>query len=122
MLHYTRIYGISEQDISTVAEALISSTWVLCNGYLIHQDNVRLLILNDALSEDSVQEYVVLRVLSQEGNRFHCDEVESLTVSWYKQVTDLCADLMRCVASDITYGQVFVRAEPFEAHTCWRCA
>ena len=122
MIHVSRVFGISEQDIPTVAEALVSSNWVLCNGYFIEQDGVQLLVLNDSFSEDSAQEYPVLRVLAQDGTVYHCAQVESLTVSWYPHPKALGDDLVRCLAATDTYGAVNVCAEPCDTHRCWRCA
>jgi len=75
MYHTKRRWCVFDRDdlAEFVQEIAGGRTWVLCNGIRWRG----LLILNDATSEDALQEYAVI-------NEKSGIQVESLTVSWMK--------------------------------------
>ena len=72
MLHTKRRWCVFDRSgLEEFTEELTNRTWVLCNGIRWRG----LLILNDATSEDALQEYAVI-------NEKSGHQIESLTVSW----------------------------------------
>ena len=71
MMHRSRRFSVANASATELATKLKESTWTLCTGWRCG----RFLWLNDSFSEDSAQEYAVIR----ESDMF---QVESITVSW----------------------------------------
>ena len=75
MIHNKRKYDVREvSSPDELADELIRTTWCLCTGFSLEG----YLFLNDSFTEDSAQEYAVVRDGSQ---------VESITVSWCNRAT-----------------------------------
>ena len=76
MLHTRRVWCISPAvSDEELARQLIETTWCLCTGFELEG----YLFLNDAFSEDSAQEYAIVK-RHDDGRSFL--QVESITVSW----------------------------------------
>ena len=76
MLHTRRVWCISPAvSDEELARQLIEMTWCLCTGFELDG----YLFLNDALSEDSAQEYAIVKRHEDECSFL---QVESITVSW----------------------------------------
>ncbi len=70
MIHTKRRYNVAKvEDAEELAEKLTATTWTLCTGF----EHGGYLFLNDSFTEDSAQEYAVIK-----GGR----QVESITFSW----------------------------------------
>ena len=58
MIHKNRCFGVGNvQTIEELAEKLTTATWTLCTGFRFQG----LLFLNDSFTEESAQEYAVIR-------------------------------------------------------------
>ena len=90
MIHHNRTFHITEVYTAVdLAEKLTDHTWTLCTGFRLGD----LLFLNDSFSEDTAQEYAVIR-----DNR----QIETITFSWIKQERAL--ELIQWLTDGITYG------------------
>ena len=70
MIHDKRKYNIAKVDSTAeLAEKLKQCTWCLCTGFELEG----CLFLNDSFTEDSAQEYAIIK----DGR-----QVESITFSW----------------------------------------
>ena len=70
MVHTKRRYNVAKVDtVADLAEKLKATTWTLYSGFR-HEGY---LFLNDSFSEDSAQDYAVIK-----GGR----QIESITFSW----------------------------------------
>ena len=70
MIHNKRKYNVDRVDSAAeLAEKLKQCTWCLCTGFELEG----YLFLNDSFTEDSAQEYAVIR----DGR-----QLESITFSW----------------------------------------
>lgn len=75
MWHKSREWTVREyESLEDLTEAITQFDWTLCTGHKVGN----LLFLNDAFTEDSVQEYAVFRY--QPDGELH--EVETFSVSW----------------------------------------
>jgi len=75
MLHDRRTWGVAQcDDLDELARRLTEQTWTLCTAF---QTSTGTIWANDSISEDSIQEYAVLRP-EADGWR----QVESITVGW----------------------------------------
>ena len=73
MVHTKRQYNIAKvETVEELAEKLKATTWTLCTGF----EHEGCLFLNDSFTEDSAQEYAVIKSGRQ---------VESITFSWCSQ-------------------------------------
>ena len=76
MLHKSRVWGVALcEDQEELAQKLVDGNWVLCTAFRSAKGTIW---ANDATSEDSLQEYGVLRQNEQGQWR----QVESITVDW----------------------------------------
>ena len=72
MLHQDRVWSITAcAHAEQLAAKLKHHTWTLCTGFSYRG----ILWLNDSTSEDAVQEYAVVRLITLK-------QIESITVSW----------------------------------------
>ena len=70
MVHRRRIYNIAKiESVEELAKAVTESVWTLCTGFELGGH----LFLNDSFTEDSAQEYAVVK----DGR-----QVESITFGW----------------------------------------
>ncbi|MCH7549139.1 MAG: hypothetical protein IH969_06345 [Candidatus Krumholzibacteriota bacterium] len=73
MIHTKRRYNVAKvKDVEELAEMLTATTWTLCTGFGVEG----YFVLNDSFTEDSAQEYAVIK----DGR-----QVESITFSWCSQ-------------------------------------
>ena len=116
MIHKNRTFQIVEEvtDIAYLAEILIERSWTLCTAFRLvpTPDAEPLLFLNDSFSEDSAEEYAVVR-----GGR----QIESITFSWCSQgeAYNHIASLVR--GGGVDCGPLEPRLEPADTHTCPLC-
>jgi hypothetical protein len=116
MIHTNRTFQLAEDltDIAALADTLTQHTWTLCTGFRLTVDPAAppLLFLNDSFSEDSAQEYAVIR----DGR-----QIESITFSWCSraEASDHIAYVVRGGGVDV--GPVTLRLEPAETHHCPLC-
>lgn len=80
MFHKNRTWCVGEYtDLNQLAEMVSGdSTWTLCSAFKFHN----ILLLNDSISEDSLQEYAIVR--EEEDGSY--TQIESFTVSWMNPV------------------------------------
>lgn len=111
----TRTWKITDaESAEALAKDLTEYGWTLCTGFRLEG----YLFCNDSLSEDSVQEYVVIREADMA-------EVESITFGWCDEAKAL--DYIRQITTDPT---PFVYSHAERGHietvkehgTCWACA
>jgi hypothetical protein len=111
MLHPQRVFSVAPCATAEIlAERLTQHTWTLCTGFA----HAGLLFLNDAFSEDSAQEYAVVKAGRQ---------IESITFSWCTQARalELITGLVSGeLAEDL--GPVAPRIDPSNTHRCALCA
>ncbi len=116
MIHANRVFQIGEEvtDIASLAESLTQQTWTLCTAFklVVSPDTPPLFFLNDSFSENSAQEYAVIR-----GGR----QVESITFSWCSQVKAYNNIDWLVQGGGDDYGPVEVRLEPADTHLCVLC-
>ncbi len=116
MIHKHRIFQIVEEvtDIAYLSETLTQHTWTLCTAFRLVPalDAASLLFLNDSFSENSAQEYAVIRDNSQ---------IESITFSWCSQreAYNHIASLVR--GGGVDCGPLEPRLEPADTHMCPLC-
>src|SRR5262245_29060372 len=114
MMHKARVFCLSEfTDLEALVESLKEYSWTLCTGFQYKS----LLLINDSVSEDSLQEYAVVR---------NGVQIESLTVSWYdpdKLKGDLTTldSVGSLDGSAITFGKVDVQTHSM-TERCALCA
>ena len=93
MLHKKRRWQVRRAaSADELAGHLTGSTWCLCTGFELEG----YWFLNDAISEDSAQEYAVVK---QPGPGGKAIQVESITMSWCTYAEAL-AYIRRTVAGD----------------------
>lgn len=73
MLHSRRRFQVQDVTSIELAHKIGTMSWTLCSGFR----HGGYLWLNDAFSEDSIQEYAIIR-------ESDLVQVESLTASWMK--------------------------------------
>ncbi len=117
MIHKTRIFQISAEDVTNIAslsETLTQYTWTLCTAFKLvtAPDAEPLLFLNDSFSENGAQEYAVIR-----SGR----EINSITFSWCSEAEayNYIANLVR--GGGIDCGPLEPRLEPADTHLCILC-
>ena len=115
MIHQKRTFGVG--DINTteeLAEKLTGTTWTLCTGFRFRG----LLFLNDSFTEDSAQEYAVVR-------EFDMYQLESVTFSWCdkEKAIDVITECLE-ITGDGFFGKLDVppKIEPVAQHHCRLCA
>jgi len=109
MMHNNRRFHIKNIETAVeLAEQLTGAyAWTLCTGFELHG----LLFLNDSFTEDSLQEYAVIRAGRQ---------VESVTFSWCDQATaeNHIYDVLN--GEEVDLGPVEPRLD-YESHLCQFC-
>ena len=116
MIHATRVFQVIEEvrSIADLAENLTENTQTLCTAFKLVSapDAEPLLFLNDSFSENSAQEYAVVR-----GGR----QVESITFSWCSRAEAHNHINWLVEGGGGDYGEIEVRLEPAETHSCVHC-
>jgi len=101
------------EDLDVLVDKLKEYSWTLCTGFQYQS----LLLLNDSFSEDSLQEYAVVR---------NGVQIESLTVSWYnperlKEDLTTLDNVGSLDGSALTFGTVDVQTHSM-TERCALCA
>jgi len=110
MIHGNRRFGVYEvASVGELVENFTQHTWTLCTAFSLEN----LLFLNDSFSEDSAQEYAVVR----DGR-----QIESLTVSWMSRAEAHNTIDAVLHGSEVDYGPVSPTLEDADDHTCPLCA
>ena len=110
MIHGNRRFGVYEvASVGELVENFTQHTWALCTAFSLEN----LLFLNDSFSEDSAQEYAVVR----DGR-----QIESLTVSWMSRAEAHNTIDAVLHGSEVDYGPVSPTLEDADDHTCPLCA
>lgn len=114
--------------IDDLTEKLTQYTWTLCTAFDIRwPGHGRLILANDAFSEDGALEWAVLMVESDLGGELQCVQIESLTGSWMKP-DGMENALRRCFAESRGPREDLAMAEPVTlkvatgSHICQLCA
>lgn len=118
MLHKRRWCVSSVQPID-LADKLVDHSWTLCTGFECPPES-KVFWINDSLSEDSLQEYAVVRKRSDD----QWEQVESITVSWCdKHRLVMYAENLARPSAVAEFGRIDTpRLEsPDEHKTCWCC-
>lgn len=115
MLHQKRTFGVGDvETIEDLAEKLTAVTWTLCTGFRFQG----LLFLNDSFTEDSAQEYAVIRESDM------C-QLESITFSWCdkEKAIDVITECSE-MTGDGFFGKLDLplKIEPATQHHCGLCA
>ena len=109
MIHNKRTFHVGVVATpEELAEKLTGSTWTLCTGFEL--DGV--LFLNDSFSEDSAQEYAVIK----DGH-----QVESITFSWCDrpQAEQLIQNII--AGHSVDMGFVKPKIDANSRHSCHLC-
>jgi hypothetical protein len=105
-----------------VARQLVQLTYPLCAGFRLHD----FLLLNDSFTEDSLQEYAVIKIekltsLSATLLKVQGTQVDSITVSWCSQAR-LKAILRQVLSgNDVDMGRVTLFLDINPLHRCGLC-
>lgn len=112
-MHAGRIWNVAgPYGPAQLAERLNNHSWTLCTGF----ECLGYLYLNDSFSEDSAQEYAVVR-------KSDLVQVESITVSWMTQqrIAEFAAEIGSAEAHE--YGRIKpANLEHDKLEYCTRCA
>ena len=115
MLHKKRVFGVGDiETIEELAEKLTGTTWTLCTGFRFQG----LLFLNDSFTEDSAQEYAVIR-------ESDLCQLESITFGWCNKEKAISL-IKKCLdmTGDGFFGKLDLplKIEPATQHHCGLCA
>lgn len=118
MLHTRRTWGVKRyEDPAEMVEALSSMSWTLCTAL---ETSAGTIWVNDSITEDSAQEYGVLR---PDGDGYR--QVETITVSWC-DAAKLRAYIDQADRGDFDQkfllGRVDAERIDTSHHFCWLCA
>lgn len=121
MLHRNRIWTVHEVESSEeLSKQLVGHSWTLCTGFYVSGYN-EYVFVNDATSEDALQEYAVLKRV---GTTFH--QIESVTVSWCSdsELLELIRRILAGEFDDEHWTQIDARKLQSSAEhgTCPLCA
>lgn len=97
MVHTKRCFNVAKaSSVDELAEQITQSTWALCTGFELDG----YLFLNDSFTEDSAQEYAVVK---------DCHQVESITFGWCSR--ERAAEHIRAVLAGrhVDMGSFFPR-------------
>jgi hypothetical protein len=120
MLHRKRRWSVDRvASAEELAGRLTGADWCLCTGFELQG----YWFLNDAISEDSAQEYAVVKQRGPEGKSL---QVESITMSWctYEEALRYIRQAIAGQFDSSAFASVVTpRVEPIDRHgRCPLCA
>ncbi len=123
MINRNRIFSAQQHtNLQRLARQLVQSTFPLCAGFRLHG----FLLLNDSFTEDSLQEYAVIKIekltsLSGSLLKVEGTQVDSITVSWCSQAR-LKAILRKVLSGDAAdMGRETLYLDLNPGHRCGLC-
>lgn len=138
MMHDKRIWCLSPSTPAEISTDLAGKdnpearTWTLCTGYRYELGGKTYLFVNDSTSEDALQEYALLEVISDVYEPYTdyatVRQLESITVSWCTR-EDLLGYLTKVNDPEfLAFVHTWWGTKHFTIQThpqnerCWRCA